>query len=110
MAAQTCRHWKRSSSHVPRFTSMSASLDVKRPVFDLRLKAVERTRRRAGDHASVPGKNSVVARAEELALLGDPSDTAAEVSTDIGEGGEILPVLGQDVGGNLLLGVDPSGL
>ncbi len=51
-----------------------------------------------------------MARAEEDLLVFDPAGPAAQVGADVGDGHEVLPIVRQHVGRNLLLLHDPAGL
>src|SRR5512140_3262313 len=108
MASHTERQAKRSSIQLAKFWIISASLDVEDAVFDLALVSIQRARGRPGQDSSVFGEDAVVARAMELAVLGDPANAAAQVRADIGENSEVLTVLGQDICRDFLLSTDPA--
>src|SRR4030067_46056 len=73
MAPQARRHPRRSSSQFPIRVAMSAPLNEQLIVFHLDLVAIQRSRRRAGQHLPIFVKHAVVARAEELPAVGDPA-------------------------------------
>lgn len=78
-------------------------------LFDFNRIAVERARRRPGNDIALFIKDANVAGAEELFPVGDPPDSATQMSADVRHGDEIASVLCQDVNGYLFVGGYPAG-
>jgi hypothetical protein len=79
-------------------------------VLDLDLVAIQWSRRRPGLDVAFFVENGIVAGAEELFVIGDPTDAAAQVGANVREGNKFSPVVRQNVNGDFPFVYDPAGL
>src|SRR3970282_1488340 len=72
IVSHTRRHPRRSSSQEARRAAKSGSEDIELVVLHLNRIPVQRSRRRPGEDVALRIVYPIVARAEELVLVGDP--------------------------------------